>query len=418
MIRQDTFVDGGAGTNAVAMHEETGLTTTIMGPHALFSGIRIKINNKNLSDSSSGDFLYPYNAFFKKCLMQKKGSSHYSGWLTDLENCDLNQPYMDYGNLYGGFAGGSPNIVMLSSQYKRRARWNGIPLVDGYITMAMKFADGVFMTPYYLVDGCDVVIEISKNLMKGFGVIGEGTADPTANNVNSGLHPNLQILPVSFVMWVDRVYPTEDSLTILKQVRFSQPLKYPKLHCSISTVKVDAAGSANVSLSNLCSGQIPDLVVIAVVDYNSMCNKNTIAVNADPFVFEYLTNEVPVSGQGVKLAIGSDSYPNYGLMQTHIEAYESYVKNTANYDFLNNTSEQPFLSFQQWDSIHPIYCFSLRSDGDMVFGAKSNTLRRGAVNLEWHVAGDFGNDVNVIIAAYSNTEYWIDANGAVNMQGF
>ena len=97
LIRQDDF----DSVVAAPMTEDSKLTTTVMGCHALFAGVKIKISGKDVSDSSTGDFLYPYNAFFKKCLMEDKGSSHYSGWLTDLENCDVTQPYMNYGTVYG-----------------------------------------------------------------------------------------------------------------------------------------------------------------------------------------------------------------------------------------------------------------------------------------------------------------------------
>ena len=60
----------------------------------------------------------------------------------------------------------------------------------------------------------------------------------------------------------------------------------------------------------------------------------------------------------------------------------------------------------------------MRADGEMVFGAKSNTLRRGSINIQWNKPADFADPVTLIIAAYNNTEYLVDASGAVNMQGF
>ena len=74
LTKQDTY----AGGVLTFVSKESTLTTNILTPYLLFNSIKVKVNNKDVSDSSNGAYLYPYNTLFKKLLLEKKASNYYN----------------------------------------------------------------------------------------------------------------------------------------------------------------------------------------------------------------------------------------------------------------------------------------------------------------------------------------------------
>eukprot|EP00052_Salpingoeca_macrocollata_P030174 m.314590 g.314590 ORF g.314590 m.314590 type:complete len:537 (+) comp23063_c0_seq12:1332-2942(+) len=447
---QNTYVDGGAdGGGAVAVAATNAICPTVMGPHALFSEIRMRINGQDVSDDVAGG-TYPYVAYTKNLLWEQgcpSAASRTSGWLSDLECFVLEDPDTVEGTpnaavltgaadtavstgaataLIGGNfnAGAVPSADQLAglnaafnlsaspAAYHRRSRWNGVALGNAWLTLAFRPKDGTWQQPYYLPPGVGIEIELRRT-PRSFAVIGTGTA---AGAGTSGQAPDLRIQPNSMELWYDRCYPSEDAMTALMEARLAVPIRINNIHSRISKVSV-AVGSSG-TIPNLLSGIIPDLVVMFFVPQACMDNRagpggaNNAVVPTDPFGTTQMLAEAPGAG-ALRLQVGGDQYPTYGNMETYIQAYQAYCEATKyGADFLSTSGSKPIMSFQQWLR-RPCYCFNLRQDQSHLLETKTDDLRRGSITLTWKRSADFAAAQNLVVVGFTHAAFEIDAAGGV-----
>ena len=167
LTKQTTyFADINVAGNVFPIMDTTQLTTTLVGPHALFSDIRIKLNGTLISDAFNGN--YPHLALIKNLLFEKTSTSGRSAsWLSDWETFVLQDSDLPDNNYAGGLMGnpfGAPTDIVsngtvlnnITNTYHYKKRWvclealagsNAAALVqyiNSAITLGFKPKDGIF----------------------------------------------------------------------------------------------------------------------------------------------------------------------------------------------------------------------------------------------------------------------------------
>ena len=340
--------------------------------HSLFSQVDVTLGGKLVS---SGSKTYPYRAMLGTLLNYGNGAKT-TRLTSELFYKDTPGAMDETDPAKALDAGGNAG---LASRYKHSNKSNSIELTGPI------HAD-LFFQGRYIIDMVELKLKFTRS-------------DAAFCLMSGETNPNYKAVIEDAVLFIRKVKPNPSVALALVEKLKTTPAKYPVRRTEVKVVSVPS-GSFDISKDNVFNGQIPDRLVITMVDSDAYNGSYT----RSPYNFKHNNlrylgvfangNQVPQKPLQLKFSEEGG--------QGFIMGYQSLF--TGSGIMYGDHGNQ--ISREDYANGYTLYCFNLTPD--LSSGENFNLIKQGNLRIEVQFASALQQTVNLIVYAEFDSVLEID----------